>query len=165
MSDVIRPPVLDESFNTQMERIAVAIEGITAGAGVILYDPDEEYSTGTIGGALKEKISEPAAEGTAGQVLATYGDGTRYWKTVSGGGGASDYTELSNKPKINNVELSGNKSASDLGLLTASDINGKENSSNKVVSLSASSTDAQYPSAKCVYDIVGDVESLLEALL
>ena len=32
---------------------------------------------------------------------------------------------------------------------------------NKVTSISSSSTDTQYPSAKCVYDIVGDIESLL----
>lgn len=33
-----------------------------------------------------------------------------------GSGGTSDYTDLTNKPKINNVELSGNKSLSDLGI-------------------------------------------------
>lgn len=33
-----------------------------------------------------------------------------------GGGGTSDYTDLSNKPQINSVELSGDKSAADLGL-------------------------------------------------
>lgn len=33
--------------------------------------------------------------------------------------------------------------------------------SNKVTSLSNTSTDTEYPSAKCVYDIIGDVESLL----
>lgn len=32
------------------------------------------------------------------------------------GGGTSDYTQLSNKPKINNVELSGNKTTSELGI-------------------------------------------------
>lgn len=37
----------------------------------------------------------------------------------------------------------------------------KENSSNKVTSISSSSTDTQYPSAKCVYDIVGNIENLL----
>lgn len=37
-----------------------------------------------------------------------------------GGGGTSDYTALSNKPSINNVTLSGNKTASDLGLGTYS---------------------------------------------
>jgi len=37
----------------------------------------------------------------------------------------------------------------------------KENVSNKVVGISSSSTDTEYPSAKCVYDIVGDIETLL----
>lgn len=41
------------------------------------------------------------------------------------------------------------------------DISGKENTSNKVTSLSASSTNEQYPSAKCVYDLIGNIESLL----
>ena len=45
-----------------------------------------------------------------------------------------------------------------------SKVDGKENSSNKVKTLSSSSTDTQYPSAKCVYDLVGDVESLLASL-
>lgn len=40
-------------------------------------------------------------------------------------------------------------------------INGKENSSNKVTSISASSTDTQYPSAKCVYDLIGDINDYI----
>ena len=37
--------------------------------------------------------------------------------TIEGGGsGTGDYDDLENKPSINNVELSGNKTASDLGL-------------------------------------------------
>lgn len=39
-----------------------------------------------------------------------------------GGGGTTDYSALSNKPTINNVELSGNKTSSDLGIASASDI-------------------------------------------
>lgn len=39
-----------------------------------------------------------------------------------------------------------------------------EAKSNKVTSLSSSSTDTEYPSAKCVYDMIGDVESLLTAI-
>lgn len=35
---------------------------------------------------------------------------------------------------------------------------------NITTSLSASSTNTQYPSAKCVYDLLGDVESLIDAL-
>jgi hypothetical protein len=41
---------------------------------------------------------------------------------------------------------------------------GDESTSNKVTSLSSASTDTQYPSAKCVYDIIGDVETLINAL-
>lgn len=43
-------------------------------------------------------------------------------------------------------------------------LGGKQTTSNLVTSLSSSSTDAQYPSAKCVYDLLGDVESLINAL-
>ena len=46
----------------------------------------------------------------------------------------------------------------------AGELNGKQAISNLVTSLSSSSTDAQYPSAKCVYDLVGDVETLLTEL-
>ena len=42
--------------------------------------------------------------------------------TASGGGGTSDYTDLTNKPKINDVTLSGNKSLSDLGIADADDV-------------------------------------------
>lgn len=41
---------------------------------------------------------------------------------------------------------------------------GNEDVDNKVTSISAQSTDQQYPSAKCVYDLVGDVETLLAAI-
>ena len=44
------------------------------------------------------------------------------------------------------------------------DISGKEDKTNKVTSISASSTDTQYPSAKCVYDIVGDIGETLDAI-
>lgn len=37
---------------------------------------------------------------------------------ISGSGGTTDYTQLTNKPQINSVELSGNKSLSDLGIPT-----------------------------------------------
>lgn len=73
-----------------------------------------------------------------------------------GGGGTSDYDALSNRPSINGTTLTGNKTAAQLGL---------EATNNKVTSLSGSSTDTQYPSAKCVWDMVGDVESALAALI
>lgn len=38
------------------------------------------------------------------------------WAEVVGGGGTSDYTDLENKPSINGVELSGNKTTEQLGI-------------------------------------------------
>lgn len=58
---------------------------------------------------------------------------------------AVSWTNVSNKPTI-------------------PDVSGKENTSNKVTSLSSSSTDTQYPSAKCVYTLIGNLESLLAAI-
>ena len=43
-------------------------------------------------------------------------NGIRINSTGGGSGGTSNYNDLSNKPKINNVELSGNKSLNDLGI-------------------------------------------------
>lgn len=57
------------------------------------------------------------------------------------------------------------KTESDGKYLTShQDISGKQDKSNLVTSLSSSSTDTQYPSAKCVYDALGDIETLLAAL-
>lgn len=49
------------------------------------------------------------------------GLGTNTWTngSASGGGGTSDYTQLTNKPSINSVTLSGNKTAADLGMIAA----------------------------------------------
>lgn len=58
----------------------------------------------------------------------------------------------------------GSNAFSDTAIPTqASDI-GAETVSNKVTSLSNLSTDDQYPSAKCVYDMIGDVETLLTTI-
>lgn len=42
---------------------------------------------------------------------------------------------------------------------------GVELTANKVTSLSSSSTDTQYPSAKAVYSLVGNIESVLNAII
>lgn len=45
------------------------------------------------------------------------------------------------------------------------DLSSKEDSVNKVTSISASSTDTQYPSAKCMWDVIGDVEAVLDEII
>ena len=77
-------------------------------------------------------------------------------------GAQEELVSGTNIKTINNQSIlgSGNIAISGGG----GDVSGKEDKSNKVTSLSASSTDTQYPSAKCVYDLIGDVESLLAAI-
>lgn len=90
--------------------------------------------------------------------------------TLAGYGITNAYTktESDNKYLTEHQSLSGYATESWVtgqGYLTAhQDISGKQDKSNLVTSLSASSTDAQYPSAKCVYDALGDIETLLAAL-
>ena len=72
----------------------------------------------------------------------------------SGGGGSITVDDAISSTSTNPVQ---NKV-----IYTA--LSGKQATSNLVTSLSSSSTDAQYPSAKCVYDIVGDIETLINAL-
>lgn len=56
---------------------------------------------------------------TAGDNITLNQSGSTLEISATGGsGGTSDYTDLSNKPKINNVELKGNKTTSDLGLFS-----------------------------------------------
>lgn len=43
-------------------------------------------------------------------------------------------------------------------------VDGAEKSSNKVTTIDSSSTDEQYPSAKSVYDLVGDINTALDQL-
>lgn len=50
------------------------------------------------------------------------------------------------------------------GVAVASAISGKQDVSNLVTSVSSSSTNTQYPSAKCLYDLCGDIETLINAL-
>ena len=77
---------------------------------------------------------------------------------------------------VNNKTGAVNLSASDVGALPTSttyvsSVNGQsggvtgiQTTSNLVTSVSSSSTDSQYPSAKCLYDMVGDIEALLASI-
>ena len=65
-----------------------------------------------------------------------------------GPGGTTDYNDLDNKPKINDITLSGNKSASDLGLATAAALSSLNESFNDLFALDSITleTDDEFPS-------------------
>lgn len=81
------------------------------------------------------------------------------------------WAKTTNKPSYSYSEITGTPTnvstfTNDAGYLTShQDISGKENTSNKVIAISSTSTNTQYPSAKCVYDYIdaelGDIETLL----
>lgn len=62
-----------------------------------------------------------------------------------GGGGTSDYTQLTNKPQVNGVTLTGNKTSSDLGLMDHYDIDERptESSENLISSKAVWSADEE----------------------
>lgn len=68
---------------------------------------------------------------------------------LAGGGGTVDQT------------YDGTSTNAQSGVAIEGELANYQTTSNLVTSISSSSTDAQYPSAKCVYDIVGDIESIL----
>ena len=108
---------------------------------------------------------------THSQYLTTHQDISGKVDKVTGKGlSTNDFTD-SYKNKLDNLEenISIPTKTSDLtndsGFLTShQDISGKQDKSNLVTSLSASSTDTQYPSAKCVYNLVGNIETLLASI-
>ena len=67
-----------------------------------------------------------------------------------------------NQPFSINISLNDNWDKIDS--FAESTNNSKQDKSNLVTSLSPESTDSQYPSAKCIYDIIGDVETLLSEI-
>lgn len=108
--DTIAENLSDEIVDTVQTELA---EGDYKGEKGDKGDTGEKGEKGDTG------IGIPVG-GTTGQVLAKASD-TDYdthWVNQSGGsGGTSDYTDLTNKPSINNVELNGNKSLADLGIV------------------------------------------------
>jgi len=67
---------------------------------------------------LAQKISYPAG-GSVGDVLKKTAVGAEWGQ--GGSGGTSDYALLTNKPQIGGITLSGNKTASELSLVSAND--------------------------------------------
>lgn len=77
------------------------------------------------------------------------------WDAVSG------VAQILNKPAIPSDTSDLTNGA---GYITSSALEGYQTTSNLVTSLSNTSTDSQYPSAKCVYDIIGDIETVLATI-
>ena len=120
--------------------------------------------------------------GTTGQVLkkASNTDYDTEWANESGGGGTSDYTQLSNKPQINGNTLTGNQTGAQLGLVDAvtgkqlstedyttaekTKLAGIEAQANKTVIDDTLTNTGEAADAKAVGDEISDVRNTLTQL-
>ena len=74
------------------------------------------------------------------------------WEPVSsGGGGTSDYTDLTNKPQIEGVTLSGNKTAANLGLAKSTDIPSASSSTPQPLGTASAGSSGDYARADHVH--------------
>ena len=81
-----------------------------------------------------------------------------------GGGGTSDYTQLSNKPKINNTELDGNKTSADLGLQDTVAFEGTYNSSSNKAATMADIKDGKLTGYAQSSGNVAATDKVIEAI-
>lgn len=125
-------------------------------------------------------ISITDKNGTTTATVKDGTDGASDWDDITGKptfatvATSGSYNDLSNKPTIPVVPTNVSAFTNDAGYLTSAPVTsvngqtgavtGLQTTGNKVTSLSSSSTDAQYPSAKCVYDLVGNIEALLASI-
>lgn len=106
---------------------------------------------------FKKKVYNQSTDSGAGIVVF---DTTTNKIYVSGVCYSSDVKNASWNQNTNTLTLT--KSDNTMVSLNMSNY---ELTSNKVTSLSSQSTDTQYPSAKCVYDLIGPIDTALDAIL
>ena len=81
---------------------------------------------------------------------------------MSGGGGASDYDELDNRPQINSVTLTGNKSLADLGIAAVADLAGKANASDLAAETAARAAADTMQEAVLAELLKGESQNMLD---
>lgn len=104
------------------------------------YVKNTDYASTSKGGVIKVSNSYGSGIEQNGVIFAT---------EIS----YSNYQTLTNKTFIGKGTLE--------NVITGKNL---ETANNKVTSISSSSTDTQYPSAKCVYDLVGDINTALDTI-
>lgn len=132
----IKTLIFNSSFNVDKEipeeeinildSLIIKIDEATKRANAISQDLENKVATDYYRGATGENGADAKINGVntlsieAGTNITLDQKGSTLTINSTGGsGGTSNYNALTNKPKINNVELNGNKTSSDLGLQPA----------------------------------------------
>lgn len=151
------------------------------------------FSTVATSGSYNDLINKPtiptvpvdSVNGKTGAVVLNASDvgalasNTTYVSSVNGSSGAVTVTVPTKTSDLNNdsgfltsaVTTFNGQSGAVTYSAPVSSVNGQtgavtglQTTSNLVTSVSSASTDSQYPSAKCLYDMVGNIETLLASI-
>ncbi len=145
------PAVYDDSLSYyellckiawELQELIERVEGLTletlksilAGHNIqCLIDEDEETLTISTNAITKDELVT-LIDGESNVSFTLTGQGTILVKASGGGGtGTDDYLLLLNKPQINGVTLTGNKTSEELGLASSDELTEIENIVNNVV--------------------------------
>lgn len=141
---ICSPTLEDETFN----QCVLSVDTIGDDASTIGQYASGHYNRVEFGGRLGDTAN--TSPDSMAFAIATTHNGLTPSNKVYALEMDKDQVRFNVRPNFNGTNLA-----------LTSDITGKEDTSNKVTSISSSSTNTQYPSAKCVYDLVGNIEALL----
>lgn len=122
----------DENGNVELNLDDINDVDITSaedGDALVYYATSGKWVNGNIPIPIDlSDLSDVDTSGvTDGQILKYNATSGKFLPSNESGGGTTDYTNLSNKPSINGVTLSGNKTSADLGISGGSNENLIEN--------------------------------------
>ena len=152
------------SISTTTDTITLWKKAVDVGKHIITADVDHPRANIPIGINGKYFTTQTEITLTAGDIQAENG----YTPSENKDLATKKYVDDSiPSVPVTDVKVNGSSVVEEgVALIPAiPDISGCEATANKVTALSSSSTDTEYPSAKCVYDIVGNVESILAELI
>lgn len=142
--------VISSSLNDLNDRI-LALSASTTGGGGTVYTAGSGISISnnviSVTGKQETLVSGTNIKTINSQSILGSGN-----ITIQGGGGGTEYSAGTNIDITDYV-------------ISVTGLSSYETTSNKVTTISSGSTDTQYPSAKCVYDIVGNIDSALNIIL
>ena len=86
-----------------------------------------------------------------------YFDGNKWLDIGGGGSGTSDYSSLTNKPQINSIALTGNKTAAQLSLAAASHVHAESEITNLVSDLAGKAASSHTHTESNITGLVSDL--------
>lgn len=128
--------VIEEKL-AEIDNLNISAERVSDGVNITITDKEGTSTTTKVNDGQQGEQGNPGPTGADGfspianvtktgkvaTITITDKTGTTTASISDGdGGGTYDYEDLENKPSINNVSLSGNKTTSDLGLLDSSKV-------------------------------------------